>query len=285
MRDRLASSLLLAALCLPACAGAGADDTPVAPPADPSNVAAMQSKLLASTDVGYGTVEFHQMTTSDQRTVIVVTEKASAYLRRTPMDALMRTRPLTSLEIFRAINPGQAAPEEITSAHAAEAAGLGRANADILPATFDRDAPVEKSSAGCDAWVFESPGACELWGRQLRIDSASGTPTVVLPVGRSTSDFSYQTMSTVAVGACNDTGANEFDRFITQVDANGPWNFSGWFTIAPFTGNRHWINVSFSTSGCGIAGCQHLGAYREQGWGSNVHLRSAEEQFDSNCIR
>ena len=209
------------------------------------------------------------------------------YLKNTPMVKLMTGARLTSLEIFQAIDPTHEAPAEIVAAHAGEALALGRPNSDVVKAVFDRNAPIEKSSAGCDAWVFAAPSSdpCEYWGKRLGIDSAYGYPTTNLPVGNSTSDFSYQTLSTVALGACNDTNNDEYDQFITQVDSTGPWINSSWYTIAPWTGNRHWINVSYVTygAGCGL-GCLHAGAYRVHGWGSNVHLRSAEESYDGSCI-
>jgi hypothetical protein len=281
--------VLLAACLLPACAGDKGDDPSSLSEPDPNAISNTETALLSATDVGYGTIEFSKQTMSDKyTTTLVITEKASAYLRSTPMDALMSQR-LTTLEIFLAVNPGSDVPEDLVKAHADETVRLGRATPDVVHAIFDRNAPVEKSSAACDNWVFAPRTGCQVWGKKLRLDFISGTPTVVLPLGNSTNDFSYLTMSFAALGACNESSGTIFDRSITSQNNGATWNFSPWNEVAPGVSIRHWINVS--TKGpdrCGSpisVACPHPAAYREQGWGSSLDLRTAEELSDPNCIR
>jgi hypothetical protein len=87
----------------------------------------------------------------------------------------------------------------------------------------------------------------------------------------------------VALGACNQTGDIVFARIITTQNNGftvGPWN-----TMGAFEGFRVWINIStWGPDKCGIIPCPHPAAYRVQGFGTNMHLRSAEEIFDGSCV-
>jgi hypothetical protein len=285
MRYRSTYPLIIAAL-MSACGGTASTDPSIAGEPDPNGVTNTESALLAKTDVGYGTIEFSTTTLADGRVAIVVTEMRSAYLKSTPMDTMLNgERPLTTLEMFKAINPDLAVPAQILAAHEIESAALGRQTNEVLHATFDRNAPIEKGSAACDGFVFATRTSCHFWGNKQRMDFIGGFPTVVLPLGRSNTDFSYQTMNFAALGACNESSSNISERFMTQTDATGPWIFNPFFTVPPGTAARHWVNVSrVGPDHCGIAFCQHPGAYREQGNGSLLDLRAAEEFFDNSCV-
>jgi hypothetical protein len=295
-RWRLISGLVFAG-ALPAC-GSAESTRGGSPPAGAPDLAATadaRNSVLASIDVGYGTVEFSKSPLPNGHAAFAILEKASAFLRTTPMVTLMSSRSLTTLEVFLAVAPGRRPPQELVDLHTEQALRLGRATRDIVHATFDRNAPVEKSAAACDGWVYAPRADCELWGNRLGIDFTTGTPTAWLNVGSTEFNYEYQTMAFAALGVCNETDAasagadHVWARYATRVDLGGAWSYADWVNLPVGIYARWWIDVArFGPEQCGIASCPHPASYAVQGWSlsdSPVDLRTAEEFPDTNCVR
>jgi hypothetical protein len=175
--------------------------------------------------------------------------------------------------------------------HEDEVERLGRPTAEVLPATFDRNAPVQKSAAACSAFVWAPSGStCHYWGRLQAVDLPLDY-TDTLAVGNSVFDYNYQTMNWVALGACNESPRG-------PVNEDYAWSSDRFMTAtrsSPISVNqggmvRHWIN--FSARGPDLCGgpiqfpCYHPMGYIEEtpsGTALWMRLRTAEELYDSSC--
>lgn len=114
--------------------------------------------ILATVDVGYGTVTFHEFVEADGTTTIAIGEQIPNTFGATPLAATAANH--TNLEIFLALVPGQEPPASFVAAHAGQAQALGRESDDVVDAVFDRDAPIEKTSTTCKNWVTPPSDVC-----------------------------------------------------------------------------------------------------------------------------
>ncbi len=239
---------------------------------------------LATVDVGYGTIEFQQLTSPDGSVNLALSELAPGTLKTTPLDALLRGQRLTTMETFRAIAPDRTVPAAIASSHAAEAAALGRTNASIVAAAFDRNAPVEKSIASCESWVLQDTGLFSDWTKIQKANSVSGDKW--LAVGNSAADWAFPTTARVTLGVCNESNVAITGRLAwdTEADAIG-WIYGGFATLNPGIRWR-WYNFTKSTPNCtgvpagGLCVAQYAVRYGVNGVsaaGKLYHQRTAVE--------
>lgn len=247
MRTQKTSLLALAMLAPLGAFSAGCDGQAQDTSAPTAGEQAIAS-TLATVDVGYGIVEFQQLTAPDGSFTLGMSEKAPGTFKSTPIDALLNGRRLTTLEVFRAIAPNHTVPSIIAESHPGEAQALGRGDASVLSVAFDRNAPVQKSTAACDSYVLEDTGKFADWTKVLKVNSTSGDKW--LAVGNSVADWSFWTTARVTLGVCNDSAVNIQARISwdTQADASG-WLYGGFATLNPGWMWR-WFNFTNSTPDC-----------------------------------
>lgn len=109
------------------------------------------ASVVASVDVGYGTVFFHEYHGEDGSTAIAISQLAPNTYGSTPLHDTMAMH--TNLEVFLALVPGQEPPQSYVDAHDGQSLELGRETTEILEAHFDADAPIEKTSQTCKNWI------------------------------------------------------------------------------------------------------------------------------------
>jgi len=245
-------------------AGCGGNDNTGAP--DTQNVQAAQEQVVAQVDLGYGSVQFHEVTTGDGGKVYSVSESAPGNLRNTPFEALVADGKHTTLELFLAVAPGKEPPAALVAAHELEARGLGRSDGTVVPAKYDPNLPVQKNAASCEAWTLQVPTSNQLSNVQ-RSDYVSGDR--LLAVGTSASDWSYWTAARVALGICNESSHAITGRlwYDLQNDNSG-WTARSWATLQPGYSWRWW-NFTYASIGpnCsdGSTMCFHWARYGVEG--------------------
>ncbi len=244
----LTGSLTLALLAPLGAFSAGCSTSPSTETGAPIEGEQAAVTSLATLNVGYGTIEFQKLTAPDGSFHIGMQEFAPNTAISTPVDSLLTGRRLTSLEVFRAIAPDQQAPTLITEMHPVEAGALGRSDATVLSVAFDRNAPVEKSAASCDAWALQDTNEFEDWDKVRKVNSVSGDKW--LAVGNSVADWSFPTTARVTMGVCNESNVAIQGRIAWDTDADSVgWIYSGFSTIN--VGIRwRWWNFSKSTPNC-----------------------------------
>lgn len=192
--------LVLAMGSLAACGGDAQDTTSEAalnaetgPGGEGSTEAT--SDIVASIDVGYGKINFHKGAPT-----AYISEQSPADYATTPLDSTIPGH--TTLEVFLAVAPNLEPPQELVDSHPYEIANLGRPDAEIVTPAFDANAPVEKASAACKAWVLVEGGTCPNYAQTLKVtkDAAGGTQTLYL-----NNNSTYMTTSSVTLGVCNDS--------------------------------------------------------------------------------
>jgi hypothetical protein len=267
---------LLLAAGMVGCGGAG-DTAP-----DTQNVTAAQEKLLAQVDLGYGSVQFDEVTI-DGIKAYSVSETAPGNLESTPFQALVESGKYTSLEIFLAIAPGKEAPVELVAAQSSQALALGRNSDEVLVAKYDPNTPVKKSAASCEAWTLQLPtgGADGYYLQKVqRSNSVSGGN--LLAVGNGPADWGNWTSASVALGICNESSSAVQGRlwYDLSTDSSG-WIARSWATLNPGYMWRWW-NFSYATSGPDCSGTPlclpnaHPARYGVEGSGALYDLRTAE---------
>ncbi|MDC0712370.1 hypothetical protein POL68_28160 [Stigmatella sp. ncwal1] len=240
-----------------------------------------QETTLAEIDVGYGTVRFQQLTAPDGSYVLGISEVASATLAQTPVDLLLGQDGLTALEAFKAIAPDRAVPEILSETHAAQAAALGRQDATVREAAFDRN---PRTAMGvpvsiCESHVYAAPGSLYYWTSLLGFTNVSGE--YWLNVGTVIGDWSYATKSNVTMGVCNDSDVAISARYAYDNPLDPyPWIYASTLTIHPNDAIRYWNFSQASNYPCSApAGCSaaatHYGVWGKSPIGKAIHLRTA----------
>lgn len=190
-----------------------------------------ERKVVAELDVAGAHVQFVELTAPAGAPLLAVEESAPLSIGAMPVERLLAESeaPLTALEVFRALtNDKQADPEVLLASHAEETAALGRASSDVLRVSFNVDAPLEKTIAACDAWVFPVSRNWSVTNKQS-LNNASGDNW--LAVGGS---WSFRTTSQVSLGLCNDSSSNVTRQISWDVDLDSlGWIYSAEFSSAP----------------------------------------------------
>lgn len=237
--NRFASVLSLALLY--ACGGPAAlEPAPEGePPAAPETAGAevssgelaeqATSDIAASVDVGYGTVHFMERKNADGTVLIGIGEQAPSGYATTPLQ-LMLAEGHTHLEVFMALAPDQTPPAAYLDAHATQATELGRANADILPAFFDANAPIEKSTTYCKS--IATPTTLNGWtytySNRMARDDVRGNQSLTLNAGK----------KAVAPAICNENASNKTSSHTVQGRVRmkrngGSYDNPGWNSKLP----------------------------------------------------
>ncbi len=206
-----AIALLFAGVALNACAA----DTQDPETGAPENVGTSKDEILASVDVGYGTVAFHKITNANGSMTTFVSEDSPANYKTSPFDSVAYGH--TALEMFLAVAPGEEPPQELVDAQARSAERLGRASDAIVVPSFDRDAPIEKSNASCNDWAWYEGAGCPYYTHTNKAyETASNGGDHSLYVG---DDNDYMTTSAVTLAACNESN----DTILTKlsIDTDG----------------------------------------------------------------
>lgn len=249
-RNRLALLTLLLGSTLIGCAAetGGEFDEEVAA-TQIEDDSASRSRTLATVDVGYGEVSFHESVSEEGVVTTHVGELFPADYTSTPLDQAAGHTPL---EIFMAVAPDQHVPQSLLDSHETAAANLGRGPEVIVP-EFDKDAPVEKSAWSCRNFVM--PSGCVgpnsySYSHARYITATAGRQTTSLYLKK---DPTFMTESSVVMGVCNEGHTS----FITRIawDNDGDANHSdsdmynaAWVTIP--AGHRYrWLGLNQSVIG------------------------------------
>lgn len=210
--------------------------------------------VLASLDVGYGTVSFHEVTLDDGSVLISGTENIPASYRNTPYQRLL-AEGHTSLEMWKSLLPNQAPPASLQRAHAAEATVLKRPTSEVIPGLFDRTAQIEQSASSCRSlanstvWKPVASDACYDYAWVNKRSSLAQTGDRWFGV---IDNAGATTDSNVTMGVCNDSDVDISGRVLVKKADSGSYVpiFSAWATITP--GHMHyWYNFSrMSLSSC-----------------------------------
>lgn len=238
---RLVSSI---ALCVGAsCCAAAPPDAEATDTGDHEITG--EPREIATVDVGYGKVTFTQATLQDGQTIISRSEFSPNTFATTPLDA-MNHLAYTDLEVFQAISPGTAAPEELRVAHAAQASALGRESDAVVSPTFNKDATIQKSQEACEDFVFEHveetpPYICKNRWAHKRIKSYTGGDHRLHLV-----DSDYATERLVTLGICNESSALITGK--PKGNAGDGWVTLATYTVAPGLQARFWNSRYFVCS-------------------------------------
>lgn len=251
MKTQLLTSVsLVVAIVLSGCAN-GADSADGAPSEIESTGAKAESRLLSSSDLGYGKLEFRSIKTQDGREVVYAVETSSAFISRTPIDDLVQYETPTNLELFLAVSKDQTPPQELVDSHAEEAAYRQRDDDKIRAFEFDRDAPVEKSVTSCNnsQYILPTTGGRDYYQKGVSTALNYQSGSVWMPLGKSTSDWGYYTGENVSLGVCNDsTTETAHMTFAWDIDNNGSdnWQYAEATTFIPPGGQAKQFNLNVS---------------------------------------
>lgn len=192
-------------------------------------------RVVASIDLGYGKLEFHSIKGDDGLTGVYALETHSAYLSATPLDDLMGKENPTNLELFMAVAPGQAPPQELIDSQASEAEQRERETGEVRSVHYDSDAPVQKgTAAACSAWAYAVPPATSyeyytVLNQRAR-DSVTGI--AYLAVGDTNTDYTHYTQNSVSMGICNESTSTAMTMYWQYATSNnGTWYDSGTTSI------------------------------------------------------
>ncbi len=269
---------------------AQSDATEADSPVTAMSARSVNTRTLAEADVQGMHVRFVAHDTN-QGSVVGIEESGFAYAKGSPVERLLSQK-LTALEVFKAIVPNGEVPPELVDAQAAQAEQLGRQDSAVQEASFDAAAPVEKSVAACEDWVYAARASWVGWTNGRGIDWASGGRW--LPVSNtSNTDWSFFTSHYVALGVCNESGteATANIAFDNAQDGNN-WGYGTPVTIAPHQYWRYWnvwssMGVCTPSAGGCVGDCAAVGTlciarqygsrWAVYGAGSSFHLKTAEE--------
>lgn len=204
-------------------------DSTSAPNADLGSSAADES-IIASADVGYGTVFFHEYHGEDGSTAIAISQLAPNTYASTPLHDAMTKH--TNLEVFLALVPGQEPPQSYLDAHPHQATEFGRETTELLELAFDADAPIEKTSQQCKNWITpaKSSDGCYYINYTGVKENNNKTGLQSLTLAATTS---YST-----TGICNDGSYNVQGRLRWAPAGTESYTSPGWSTVPPGGG---WI--------------------------------------------
>jgi hypothetical protein len=164
--------------------------------------ATTERQELATLDVGPSEVVFLKHISSDGSVMFSLEETAPANVNVSVMQRLEADQSLTALEAFLALAPpGSSAPTELVDEHSVQARALGREDIDaVLQVSFDANAPIEKSVAACEAFIYPANGQFTVVGR-FGLNSVTGSHLTRTAF----------TTSNVTVGACNESTTGPID--------------------------------------------------------------------------
>jgi hypothetical protein len=213
MGSTLASAVLLSAL-----AGCAAETGETSK--DSEAVSQTTQEVVASADVGYGTVYFYDVDNGDGTRTIAIGQSAPIAYGATPLNDVMAQH--TNLEVFLALVPDQEAPQSYVDAHANQAKALGRETDEILEVHFDPNAAVEKVSATCRNWITPATQGCfdYTYSGIKELNNAYGTSAQNVTLSATTN----RTTS----GICNDGTGNVKGRLRYSLAGQGSYNSPGW---------------------------------------------------------
>lgn len=197
--------------------------------------AAADPGIVASADVGYGTVFFHEYRGEDGSTAIAISQLAPNTYASTPLHDVMAKH--TNLEVFLALVPDEEPPQSYVDAHAAQAAELGRETIDILEAAFDANAPIEKVSQQCKDWI--TPAKSE--DRCFYVNY-TGVKNADNKTGLSSLTLS-STKKQTTTGICNDGTHNVQGRLRWAPANTESYNSPGWTPNVPPGGAWIWFGA------------------------------------------
>lgn len=200
--------------------------------------------IAASVDVGYGTVHFLERKNADGTVLIGIQEDVPSGYVTTPLD-LMLAEGHTHLEAFMALAPDQTPPDAYVTAHAAQAAALGRANGDIVPATFDPNAPIEKSTTHCKnvATPATRDAVAYTYSKRMARDDVQGRHSLTLNAGK----------KPVAPAICNEIASNKTSKHTVQGRVRmkpngGSYDNPGWSSKLPPGWQTTWLGLQLRDS-------------------------------------
>jgi hypothetical protein len=203
----------LAVMLSAGCAGQGDGDADLA-----TEGSLRQEKVLASVDVGYGKVTFHEIRLEDGSTVIGASEETPASYRNTPYQRLA-SEGHTSLEMWKALLPGAEAPESLIQAHPIEAAELKRPTDEVIAGVFDKNAQIEQSSSSCRTlannyvWKPVASDSCYDYAWVNKRASVAQTGSHWFGV---IDNSGATTTANVTMGICNDSNVNITGRPVVK---------------------------------------------------------------------
>ncbi len=174
-------------------------------------------RTLAEVDVGYGTVVFQEAEGEEGSLNISVAEITANDAGSTPFSDIAGLGTYTMLELFRAVAPGQEAPQALVDAHEFEVQQLGRESSEVTIPEFDRDAPIEKVSQACRNFVTPPYGMCRYYSTTSEKDATSATSQYL-------GSSSFYTNGPVHQGLCNDSSQSIRAKMRRQFSGSLSWS-------------------------------------------------------------
>lgn len=214
----------------------------------PSNTAAAagSGKILHEFDAGEQVVSFVEYTDDQGTSTVVLGERFSAFAKGALSDRAIESvgKPLTMLELFYAFAPADEIPNEaLVRAHELEVVALNRTGNELLKVDIDLSAPVEKSIASCEAWVYDltgqDPGT--YFGSRGIMNNVTGWQSLCLY-----GSCGLYTQAYTRSGACNESNAEMSARGAwgyAHIN-NGAWLYTSWEPVGPYTARRWTIPTS-----------------------------------------
>ncbi len=217
------------------------EESALAPSADEANASAnIDESVVASVDVGYGTVYFHEYQGEDGSTAIAISQLAPNTYGSTPLHDTMAKH--TNLEVFLTLVPGQEPPQSYVDAHHGQATELGRETSEILEAHFDANAPIEKTSQTCKNWITPAKSSDGCFDVSYTGVKESNNKTGLNSVTLST------TRKATTTGICNDGTHNVQGRLRWAPANTESYNSPGWTPNVGPGGGWIWFGAYVSES-------------------------------------
>lgn len=238
LRNTMKLACLLPLALSFACGAAGdaGEASESATEADGTPEVAEMNDVVATADVGYGTVYFHEQTNEDGTVAIGVSESLPGNYGMTPVQRLF-VEGHTNLEVFMALLPNLEAPASFVDAHKVQSEQLGRDNDAIREAVFDANAPIEKSVTWCRGiatpeWVGEREYT---YSGRKSLDDVKGSQSIALAAGK----------KPVAPAICNERSASKSASHTVQgrvrvKQDGGSYNSPGWTVVIGPGGAWQW---------------------------------------------
>jgi hypothetical protein len=270
-RGQFQVAICLTFACVTACGGQPAETTEPGAP-DSATATTAERSLITQVESGGARVEFLQFQTAEQ-SMLAIQESGPVTSQAMPVERLSAAYRLTMLEIFYALAPGAEAPSVLLDAHNEQALALGREDpSEVMRVAFDASAPIDKSIATCEQWVFPVSQSSQIVNKQS-LNNASGDNW--LPVG---SSWSYSTTSQVTLGMCNDSATAGTTQIAWDMDGDSAsWIYSGTFS-APAGSRQRWYPFNRNVYGAcdGLVCPVFATRYGVEGIGSLYHLKTGE---------
>lgn len=190
-------------------------------------------EVVATADVGYGTVYFVEQKNEDGTTTSFVGEQVPADYATSPVRQMFFDGH-TNLEVFMALLPDAEPPQSFVDGQASQALALGRADGDLLSAVYDPDMPIEKSVSWCRGLVRPASDSTYSYTYQsdTSLDEVYGSNAMAMYAGSRPATAGICNETKDAHGVAKPTTYNVTGR-VRSRQGNGSYTNPGWTPLLP----------------------------------------------------